>query len=38
MKRFYVLESGVYLKKEGNVLAAYRGRTKIGEIPLNQLD
>jgi len=38
MKRFYVLESGVYLKKEGNVLAAYRGRTKIGEIPLNQLE
>ncbi|SFM73855.1 CRISPR-associated endonuclease Cas1 [Thermodesulforhabdus norvegica] len=37
MEKFYVLESGAYIKKEGAVLAVFRGRQKIGEIPLRGL-
>ncbi len=37
MRRFYVVESGTYIKKSGKSLLVCRGREVIEEIPLEQL-
>lgn len=38
MKRFYVLERGYYLKKDGNSVKLYRDGEPVGSIPMEQLE
>lgn len=38
MKRFYVLEKGYYLKKDGNSVKLYRDGEVVGSIPMEQLE